>query len=131
MATPGCSFVEANLFIICGSLPTLRRFCRHTMPRLFCDSQSGGSANTGPASGNSGDLVRARRSRNQYEKFSDGTELYAMSGRTRNPNDRQMTVEVATGRASGDVDDDRSDKAIIDNPGSKIVQTKTVTVQYE
>ena len=130
MASP--SFVEANLFIICGSLPTLRRFCRHTMPRLFCDSQSGGSANTGPGSvGNSGDLARARRSRNQYEKFSDGTELYAMSGRTRNPNDRQMTVEVATGRGSRDEDDDRSDKAIIENPGSNIVQTKTVTVQYE
>ena len=77
------------------------------------------------------DLQLCVSKQTQYEKFSDGTELYAMSGRTRNPNDRQMTVEVATGRASGDVDDDRSDKAIIDNPGSKIVQTKTVTVQYE
>ena len=102
------------------------------MPRFFGDTKSGYSSNTGPNSGaNSGNLTRALKNRSQYEKFGESNELYAMSGRSRSRTDRQMTVEVATGRGSGDVDDDRSDKAIMENSESKIVQTRTVTVQYE
>ncbi|RYP59036.1 hypothetical protein DL769_008708 [Monosporascus sp. CRB-8-3] len=122
-------FVEANLFIICGSMPTLRRFCRHVAPRFFGDSQSGPSAEHGPSSsgGRASNVNIARKARNQYEKFSDSSELYAMSGRGRCKNQRGMTVQIATGRGSGD--DDRSDKAIVEN--TQIVQTTTVTVEYE
>ncbi|RYO83183.1 hypothetical protein DL764_009497 [Monosporascus ibericus] len=122
-------FVEANLFIICGSMPTLRRFCRYLAPRFFGESQSKPSAERGPSSsgGRSSNRNVARKTRNQYEKFSDSNELYAMSGRGRSKNQRAMTVEIATGRASGD--DNRSDKAIIEN--AQIVQTRTVSVAYE
>ncbi|RYP55173.1 hypothetical protein DL768_000167 [Monosporascus sp. mg162] len=122
-------FIEANLFIICGSMPTLRRFCRHVAPRFFGDSQSKPSADNGPSSsgGRASNLNIARKARNQYEKFGDSTELYAMSGRGRSKNQRGMTVQIATGTGSGD--DDRSDKAIMEN--AQIVQTKTVTVAYE
>ena len=103
------------------------------MPRFFGDTQNGYSSNTGPNSGaNSGNLPRALKYRNQYEKFGESNELYAMSGRSRSRTDGQMTVEIAAGRRrSEDVDDDRSDKAIMHNSDSKIVQIKTVTVQHE
>ncbi|RYP40583.1 hypothetical protein DL767_001583 [Monosporascus sp. MG133] len=122
-------FVEANLFIICGCMPTLRRFCRHVAPKFFGESQSKQSVEHGPRSsgGRASSRNIARKARNQYEKFSDSSELYAMSGRGRSKNQGGMTVEIATGRGSGE--DDRSDKAIVEN--AQIVQTKTVTVAYE
>ncbi|RYP19383.1 hypothetical protein DL765_003356 [Monosporascus sp. GIB2] len=122
-------FVEANLFIICGSMPTLRRFCRHVAPGFFGDSQSRPSAESGPSSsgGRASNRNIARKARNQYEKFGDSTELYSMTGRERSKSQRVMTVQVATGGGSGD--DDRSDRAIMEN--AQIVQTKTVTVEYE
>ncbi|RYO80226.1 hypothetical protein DL766_009285 [Monosporascus sp. MC13-8B] len=111
-------FVEANLFIICGSMPTLRRFCRHVAPGLFSDSQSKPSAENGPSSSGGGASNRniARKARNQYEKFGDSTELYSMAGRGRSKSQQGMTAQVATGSGSGD--DDRSDKAIIETPRS-------------
>ncbi|RYP62907.1 hypothetical protein DL771_009523 [Monosporascus sp. 5C6A] len=122
-------FVEANLFIICGSMPTLRRFCRHVAPRFFGDTQNKQSAEHGPSSsgGRASNRNIARKMRNKYEKFSDGNELYAMSGRGRSTKQRGMSVQIATGRGSGD--DDRSDKAIMEN--AQILQTRTVTVAYE
>ena len=116
----------------------MRRFFRHVAPRL-CGSEGETGARSGPgptAGGNSGHhLYGPRKSKNsrshQYEKFGDSNELYAIRGRSRMARGEQaMTVEV-TGRGSGDNDgdDDRSDKAIMEN--SQIVQTKTVTVQYE
>lgn len=107
----------------------MRRFFRHAAPKL-CGSEAdtGQSSNTHPNShGATANLYGPRKHRKQYEKFGDSNELYAMSGRVRANGERAMTVEIATGRGSGD--DDRSDKAIMEN--SQIVQTKTVTVQYE
>ncbi|KAL5894982.1 hypothetical protein ACKVWC_000202 [Pyricularia oryzae] len=40
------SILEANLFIICGSMPTLNRFAKHFLPALMGSS----SNNTGQAS---------------------------------------------------------------------------------
>lgn len=36
------SIVEANLVIICGSLPTLRKFFRHVAPKIIGESTYGG-----------------------------------------------------------------------------------------
>lgn len=112
-------------------MPTMRKFFRHTAPKLCgSEAETGEGSKSGPnANGAPANLYGPRKKhRSQYEKFGDNSELYAMSGRHRTRGEQAMTVEVATGnRGSGD--DDRSDKAIMEN--SQIVQTRTVTVQYE
>lgn len=39
------SFVELNLFIVCGSTPTLRKFFKHFCPRLMVSASSRFSSN--------------------------------------------------------------------------------------
>ncbi len=97
-------------------------------PRL-CGTETGQSDASGPTSSRDSAVpYRMRKNRNQYAKFGDGSELYAMAGRGRTGGERAVTVEIGAGRDSSG-DDDRSDKAIMEN--LNIVQTKTVTVAYE
>jgi hypothetical protein len=125
------SFLEANLFIICGSMPTLRKFFKHFAPTMMGGDSSNPSNRRASAYalGRSGSRA-ARKQRNQYEHFPEENEM-----RTFNSSDAKITPgdESDKERRSGvvsvnvaggaDVDaDNRSDKAIL--------QTKSFSVTY-
>lgn len=85
------SFVEANLFVICGSMPTLRKFFRHVAPRIM--GSSGGYASShGPyiqgayrrPSHNEQD--RSRKQRRPYARFPEERELENFSHDCTSPN---------------------------------------------
>ncbi|KAM9881126.1 hypothetical protein VDGL01_04752 [Verticillium dahliae] len=122
------SFLEANLFIICGSMPTLRKFFRHFAPRLM-----GGDSTSDPSYArkyagqprSADGLSRSRKQRNQYEAFDDNEmQTFSSSNRDKDNNilgDTHVTVDA--GSQSGVEPDNHSEKAIL--------QTKSFTVQYD
>ncbi|KFA48247.1 hypothetical protein S40293_07378 [Stachybotrys chartarum IBT 40293] len=78
------TFVEANLFVICGSMPTLRKFFRHVAPRIM--GSSGGYASShGPyIEGNyrrpsHNEQDRSRKPRRPYARFPEERELQDFS----------------------------------------------------
>jgi hypothetical protein len=137
------SFLEANLFIICGSMPTLRKFFKHFAPTFMGGSSSNpsyGPARYGAGPSKSYGLGSAsrgtRKQRKQYEHFPEENELrtYPTPDDSKNSNslDRErgdgggggngiVTVDVAGGLDPEA--DNRSDKAIL--------QTKSFTVTYD
>lgn len=114
------SLIEANLFIICGSMPTLRKFFKHFAPKLMGGSSNNTSAGRyvhyGGSHGNSvgiqtigGTGKDSRRARSQYMEMRDLSPT--------------SKAQVTT--------DEASDKAQPDNGSEKaILQTKTVEVHY-
>lgn len=74
--------VEANLIIICGMLPTLRKFCRHVAPKLVGESYgSRGSGKSGsrrltntPAVMTFGSAPSSGRGHRGYAQFDDVDE---------------------------------------------------------
>ncbi|KAK7423239.1 hypothetical protein QQZ08_009135 [Neonectria magnoliae] len=112
-------FVEANLFVICGSTPTLRKFFKHLMPRIMGSSKDSRYAET-YGQQRSGTLSRVRKQRSQYAQFpeDDATEMQRFSDETKA--EGNLTVHV-----SGNADpqrDDHSERAIL--------RTQSFTVQY-
>ncbi|KAH9887437.1 hypothetical protein F4778DRAFT_426695 [Xylariomycetidae sp. FL2044] len=116
-------FIEANLFIICGSMPTLRRFFSHVAPRLM--ESYGPSTNDRPSGANSKPtrISTLRKSRSDYTKFSDDVELCARSEST-TPSAGKSQWSEATVKIEGPNGDGGGD------PNGGILRTKTVTVQY-
>ncbi|KAM5349464.1 hypothetical protein ACJ41O_005969 [Fusarium nematophilum] len=119
------TFIEANLFVICGSMPTLRKFFKHFLPRLMGStggSRYGASSSYGQQH-HSGTLSRVRKPRSQYAQFRDdnATELERFSSDNKNGG----TVVVGGVPSNGSNErlrDDHSERAIL--------QTQTFTVQY-
>ncbi|KAF9876583.1 integral membrane protein (Pth11) [Colletotrichum karsti] len=122
------TFIEGNLFVICGSMPTLRKFFKHFAPKLMGSSSnpsSYGAAYHVSAYANQQSNIAKSRHRAHYEQFSDENEMHTFhSDRKRTEEDMESgftsVVVAGGGRESAD---DMSDKAIL--------QTKTVTVQRE
>ncbi|KPM40576.1 hypothetical protein AK830_g6011 [Neonectria ditissima] len=115
----GSFFIEANLFVICGSTPTLRKFFKHLMPRLMGSSKDSRYAET-YGQQHSGTLSRVRKQRSHYAQFpeDDATEMQRFSDEAKA--DGNVTVHV-----SGNADphrDDHSERAIL--------RTQSFTVQY-
>ncbi|KAK5996634.1 hypothetical protein PT974_01971 [Cladobotryum mycophilum] len=132
--------VEANLIIMCASLPTIRKFLKHVAPRLVGDSIASGSGNKG-ASGGSGNppgfrtigmisTSDTRKKRREYSRFdqednediptdleNQQTESYSMT--TLPP------IEVTTKASSNSLatiidglwEDNRSDKTMVKGVG--------------
>lgn len=127
-------FLEANLFIICGSMPTLRKFFKHFAPRVF----GGGSSSNpsypsyGPAyaMGRSGVAEsRARKQRKHYEQFPEANEMATFNSGsgsqeniTKEAAATSVTVDANTTEERAETDA-HSDKAIL--------QTKSFTVRYD
>ncbi|KAI8653867.1 hypothetical protein NCS56_01342000 [Fusarium sp. Ph1] len=115
------TFIEANLFVICGSMPTLRKFFKHFMPRIVGSS---GASHYGTTSygqhQQSNTLSRVRKGRSQYAQFPEdnATELERFSD---DDNKNGGTVVVGNASTEG-LRDDHSERAIL--------QTQTFTVQY-
>ncbi|KAK7402585.1 hypothetical protein QQX98_011656 [Neonectria punicea] len=113
------TFIEANLFVICGSTPTLRKFFKHLMPRIMGSSKDSRYAET-YGQQQSGTLSRVRKQRSQYAQFpeDDATEMQRFSDETKA--EGNVTIHV-----SGNADpqrDDHSERAIL--------RTQSFTVQY-
>ncbi|GKT46847.1 uncharacterized protein ColSpa_07028 [Colletotrichum spaethianum] len=121
------TFIEANLFVICGSMPTLRKFFKHFAPRIMGSStnpSSYGYNNNHHASAyaNQRSNTIKSRHRKQYEQFPEDNEMRTFNSNRRRERDPAFTsVIVAVG--GRDSADDMSDKAIL--------QTKTVTIQHD
>lgn len=123
-------FAEANLFIICGSMPTLRKFFKHFAPKLMNSSRNGSTPGTtshtyGARSHHQGSttLRSARKSQHPYLHFpeeEEGSDDHEMRNFSSSPGEPTTTVGVASGDPQRD---DHSEKAIL--------QTKSFTVQYD
>lgn len=140
--------VEANLLIVCASMPTLRQFFRHVSPGLMSlsgktlNSESGSQSRTARSQARSQSRAMqgfgAGNGRRGYVDF-DGTDTLCMEtrvtatqiekdvnsekgylGETRTPSE----IEIATEIANKDWNDGgESDK--------RIIQTKTTRIAYE
>ncbi|CAG9941024.1 unnamed protein product [Clonostachys rosea f. rosea IK726] len=125
------TFIEGNLFVICGSMPTLRKFFKHFVPRLLGSSYGSSSGYQYGAGGTSGQaqsrsvMTRLRNKHKSYSQFpADGesNEMQTLATNGGKNGERTVTISVAD-RTSGDQKpDDHSEKAIL--------QTKSFTVQY-
>ncbi|TDZ13380.1 Satratoxin biosynthesis SC1 cluster protein 4 [Colletotrichum spinosum] len=120
------TFIEGNLFVICGSMPTLRKFFKHFAPKLMgsLTNQSYGVAYH--LSYGNGVSMPKSPMRATYEPFSSQNEMRTFNSdkRAATPADEEnaftSVVIASDGRGSGD---DMSDKAIL--------QTKTITIQRD
>ncbi|KAF4978722.1 hypothetical protein FZEAL_4942 [Fusarium zealandicum] len=125
------TFVEANLFVICGSLPTLRKFFKHFMPRFV--GSSGGSGYGGASYGQnqqSNPLSRVRKGRSHYAQFPEdnGTELERFSNDdTKNGG----TVIVGVGRNGGLRDDHNLTNQQRDELALIIAERSVVFFRYQ
>ncbi|KAM0277695.1 hypothetical protein ACHAQH_005638 [Verticillium albo-atrum] len=140
----GSIIVEANLFIVCAALPTLRKFLKHVAPRLIGEStygrnskgKSGGANGTHPPSAlvTIGSVTTSagmgKKGRRQYSQFDDA-EASPVHG--------QNECIVMAGYPSQVVMDENGEERVWADDGSerammkdsaRIVQTSTVTVEY-
>jgi hypothetical protein len=119
------SLIEANLFIICGSMPTTKKFFQHFAPMLM---------------GSSGNTSRDRDRYINYGSGGDRLETFGGSGVKDSRKGKSMYGDMELGDMhnqmrndiSGGNDDDNSDKAQPDNGSEKaILQTRTVEVRFD
>ncbi|KAL8376873.1 hypothetical protein RB595_007821 [Gaeumannomyces hyphopodioides] len=135
--------IEANLFIMCGSLPTLRKFAKQVVPKVlgsnwaskFGYSGNSGSASRGTGGNASGHKLSAGKlsvtggSKGGFDRLEDP--------RTDPESLRKYGYEM-TVNGESDLDhtrhDSGSERAIVPEahagPSSGIVQTRTTTVEY-
>lgn len=124
------SFLEANLFIICGSMPTIRKFFKHFAPRLMGVSTSAPSYGTPGYGGAYASkqtagmtAARSRKLRSQYENFDDddnGNEMEVFDPRD---NKRANNAVINIDGGGEPQPDNGSEKAIL--------QTTTFAVRYD
>ncbi|CAM1503371.1 Fc.00g081470.m01.CDS01 [Cosmosporella sp. VM-42] len=134
MAAPAnvWSFVEVNLFIICGSMPTFRKFLKRFAPRWM-----GSSGTSGPSKSSGYDISQSKQQRQQrtgYAQF-DAVEMRNFSNRD-GKDGRVQTTVVGSGGSLTDDDpevrgtnrDDTSEEAILDE--RSIAYTRTFDINY-
>lgn len=126
---PPNRIIEANLIVICGSTPTLRRFFRHVAPSLIGDSSSRGKSSKDTHQRDPG-LVTFGRIPNRgkyYARFGeDGDEMtYGIGNSTKiNAGRRRDGDGMASPEVTSRSNDANSDRAII-------TETVTVSVEYD
>jgi hypothetical protein len=130
------SIVEANLFIICASMPTLRKFFKHVAPKLMGTSSADQSAPSkyGQYGRSHNDALEtvggssgvSRKVRRQYETFDDH-ELEMFDDAAARGDDKKMNLNEITIDSGRDRErshqDNSSDKAIL--------QTTTFDIKYD
>ncbi|KXJ85851.1 hypothetical protein Micbo1qcDRAFT_237247 [Microdochium bolleyi] len=130
------SFVEANLFIICGSMPTLRKFFKHFAPKLVGSYGYGTSAPYGH-SGGGGAYSRKSHGYGKKSQLSRPGE-YNRFGGGRDKQDTDDDVELGvmgdkSRRVTADivaVQPGRKDAGADDGSDKAILTTRTVVVEY-
>ncbi|ORY68845.1 uncharacterized protein BCR38DRAFT_424486 [Pseudomassariella vexata] len=135
-----CTWIcaEANLLVICCSLPTLRKFFRDVAPKIIGESDNSPSAPTHfPGHTNLRTFGRSSNKRKQYNKF--GESEYGMMTLNEEPSDHNLRGDRdRMQRRKNQVDAGSADKGHTWDAGSRgdgdsvraIVQTKTMTVFY-
>lgn len=123
--------IEANLIIICGSTPTLRRFFRHVAPSLIGDSASRRKSSNDTYQHDPALVTFGRISNrgNYYARFGEEGEemMYGIGNSTkidagrRGDGDDASSLGAAANRYNNDAS---SDRAII-------TETVTVSVEYD
>ncbi|KAG9249808.1 uncharacterized protein F5Z01DRAFT_668148 [Emericellopsis atlantica] len=131
--------VEANLFIVCGALPTIRKFLKHVAPTLIGETRCGRSSKATKDVKSTSEAIALRTigtmttkhggaKRNQYSQFEDIDSEFTQGRR-----DIIMVSEysVSSGMVgeSGEEQhwaDDSSEKALKES--GRIRRTQTVTV---
>lgn len=128
---PGPRFLEVNLLIICGTMPTLRKFFLHFTPRLLQGVRHSGpeglhkpsapyfGGSQSPSSASHHGLSSGRWA--YYEQFDDTAELASFAQLCRG--DCAAARYQVNTTAGGVHAHNLSDKAIL--------QTRTVDVEYE
>ncbi|KFY08814.1 hypothetical protein V492_05892 [Pseudogymnoascus sp. VKM F-4246] len=125
------TFAEGNLFVICGSVPTMRRFFFHFFPNMFhskaaryedwTDSQqSSNNSHSWPWRRNRGE--QSQNGQSQHERSPEAINLHSFSGSSERRNMARPLSSSAVVTSSGDVDD-HSERAIL--------QTMSYTVHSE
>ncbi|KAH9997180.1 hypothetical protein F4779DRAFT_631490 [Xylariaceae sp. FL0662B] len=108
--------IEANLFVICAALPTLRKFSSHVMPNVFGLAREPSRSDKAAQSTGFG---YPRSHRNNYAKFGEESELDIIPPQAPKT-ERQVTVEANTENRGWDTEDGNQ----------AIVQTTTFTIEY-
>ncbi|KAK2054742.1 hypothetical protein LY76DRAFT_628728 [Colletotrichum caudatum] len=130
------TFIEANLFVICGSMPTLRKFFKHFAPRVMgtLTSPSSYALNKYNVSAHTNNRASTRVStrvstmkthnRKDYEQFTDESEIPKFKVVSKRGEDGRYTSVIVV-NSKGDSSENLGENA------SWILQTKTVTVERE
>ncbi|TVY74577.1 Satratoxin biosynthesis SC1 cluster protein 4 [Fusarium oxysporum f. sp. cubense] len=113
------TFIEGNLFVICGSTPTLRQFFKLFMPQLMGSSNRTHGVPSYGLQQNNGRPSRVAQTHNQYNQFSEGLDVEL----EQLPGDPKNGDRVA-------VRDDESNEQRDDGSERSILQTRTFTVEY-
>ncbi|KAM0243311.1 hypothetical protein ACHAPO_000156, partial [Fusarium lateritium] len=135
--------VESNLIIMCATMPTLRKFFKHVAPKLIGESRYGSKTGRSSKYGKSETVgsklapsSQGRRKRTNYSQFDEGrdspAEDFIMGPMKGVRHETRTSVGNADDtQAAGWMDSD-SEKGIVGGTiKPAILQTKTVTVQYE
>ncbi|KAL8404436.1 hypothetical protein RB594_009330 [Gaeumannomyces avenae] len=143
--------IEANLYIMCGSLPTLRKFAKQVGPKVFGSgwaSKFGYTGNSGSASrrtgggggGGNGSGIKLSGGKLSGSGGSKGGFDRLDDSRTDPESLKKYGYEM-TVNGDGDLDNTRrddsgSERAIVPGaaahagPSGGIVQTRTTTIEY-
>ncbi|KAM6513288.1 hypothetical protein FALCPG4_015729 [Fusarium falciforme] len=127
------SFVEVNLFIICGSMPTFRKFLKRFAPTLM-----GTAGSSGPSKSSTYDISNSKLHRQQRAGYSQ-FDIIEMDNFSVNNDGKQATMQstgVSRGgslttedrEVRGTNRDDTSEEAILDE--RSIAYTKSFQVRY-
>ncbi|KFY25433.1 hypothetical protein V493_04663 [Pseudogymnoascus sp. VKM F-4281 (FW-2241)] len=115
------TFIEGNLFVICGSIPTMRRFFSHFFPNIFGNAPTTSndrSRSKSKSHHSENSRIWSRNQRNHYEQFPEAIDLQPFSGGADAPPHASTAVVTSNGDA-----DNHSERAIL--------QTKSYTVHSE
>ncbi|KFY89662.1 hypothetical protein V500_05555 [Pseudogymnoascus sp. VKM F-4518 (FW-2643)] len=117
------TFVEGNLFVICGSIPTMRRFFSHFFPNIFGTSVSTShdQSRSHPHTDTAHSWSRKRNNK-QYVQFPEAIDLQSFQGSAEQRKNAPPLSSTAVVTSDGDVDS-HSERAIL--------QTKSYTVHSE
>lgn len=109
------SQLECNLIVICGTVPTLKKFLRHVSPKVLGSSGGGDSGNT-PNVMRSNVHGRGKR-RNTYAKFGENVTDFEMTQWDREEASRKggVSTTVSGGSSRPKSEDENSEKAIMES----------------